>query len=118
MKAIWRRIQAINDTRIQYILVGTKSYRVTNIDLCNMIIEATETDLSIDDVNESEVFPVKELLDEYVIGLVNRKNEIDVIDMGKWIGEHGLSDWISYGRLVKSVKRITRMFIISVDFVD
>ena len=57
-----------------------------------MIIEATETDLSIDDVNESEVFPVKELLDEYVIGLVNRKNEIDVIDMGKWIGEHGLSD--------------------------
>ena len=85
MKMSIRRIQVINDTKIKYLLVADKIYEVSAIDFRNMTIEATETDLTIGDVNESELFPVKELLDEYVIGLVNRKDEIDVIDMAEWV---------------------------------
>ncbi len=56
-----RRTQAINDTKIKYLSVAdTKIYKVTDIDFCKLMIEATETDLSIVDVPEDEVFPVEE----------------------------------------------------------
>ena len=65
-----RRTQAINDTKIQYISVADKIYKVTDIDFCNLTIEATETDLSIADVPENEVFLVEEF-DEYRVRLIN-----------------------------------------------
>lgn len=56
-----RRIQAINNTKIQFLSVAdSKLYRVTNIDFRNLAIEAIKTDLSIADVPENEVFPVEE----------------------------------------------------------
>ena len=57
---ILRRTQAINDTKIQYISVANKIYKVKDIDFHNLTIEATETELSIADVPENEVFPVEE----------------------------------------------------------
>jgi hypothetical protein len=66
-----RRTQVINDTKIQYLSVAdTKLYRVTNTDFRNLAIEATETDLSIADVPENEVFPVEEFA-EYRVRLIN-----------------------------------------------
>lgn len=70
-KKDWRRTQAINDTKIQYISVAdTKIYRVTDIDFRNLAIEATKTNLSIADVPENEVFPVEEFA-EFRVRLIN-----------------------------------------------
>lgn len=66
-----RIIKINNDTKIQYISVAdSKIYKVTDIDFRNLTIEASETDLSIADVLESEVFPVEEL-GEFGIRLCN-----------------------------------------------
>lgn len=61
----------INNTKIKYISVAdTKIYKVTDIDFCNLTIEASETDLSIADVPENEVFPIEEL-GEFRVRLCN-----------------------------------------------
>ena len=68
---LWcRRTQAINNTKIQYLSLAGKIYKVTNIDLCNQTIEATRIDLSVADIPESEVFPVEEF-GEFRIKLIN-----------------------------------------------
>ena len=70
-KRDWRRTQAINDTKIQYLLVAdTKIYKVSVIDFYELAIEANETDLSIADVPENEVFPVEEF-GEFRVRLCN-----------------------------------------------
>ena len=66
-----RRKQAINNTKIQYISVAdTKIYKVTDINFRNLTIKASETDLSIDDVPENEVFPIEEF-GEFRVRLIN-----------------------------------------------
>lgn len=67
---IFRRTQTINDIKIQYLSVADKIYKVTDIDFCNLTIEATRTDLSIADVPENEVFPVEEFA-EFRVRLIN-----------------------------------------------
>lgn len=80
-----RRIQAINDTKIKYLsATGTKIYKVTDIDFHNLIIEATETDLSIADVPESEVFPIEEF-GEFRIRLCNDGRMGAIVDFVEWI---------------------------------
>lgn len=65
------RAQIINNTKIKYLSVAdTKIYRVTNIDFRNLTIEATETDLSIADVPENEIFPIEEFA-EFRVRLIN-----------------------------------------------
>ncbi|RKI87898.1 hypothetical protein D7V94_20260 [Parablautia intestinalis] len=60
-----------NISKIQYLsAAGTKIYKVTDIDFHNLTIEATETDLSIADVPENELFPVEEF-GEFRVRLVN-----------------------------------------------
>lgn len=71
MKMNIGRTQIINNTKIQYISVAdTKIYKVTDIDFCNLTIVARETDLSIADVPESEIFPIEELR-EFRVRLCN-----------------------------------------------
>lgn len=49
MKVSIRRILTINDTKIKYLSVADKIYKVTNIDFHRLAIKASETDLSIAD---------------------------------------------------------------------
>ncbi len=51
-------------------MADTKIYGVTNIDFRNLTIEATEANLAISDVLESEVFPVEEFR-EFRVRLIN-----------------------------------------------
>lgn len=65
------RIQAINDTKIQYLLVAdSKIYIVKDIDFKNLMIEANETNLNVDDVEESELWNIS-YFDDFHIKLVN-----------------------------------------------
>lgn len=50
--------------------VFNKIYKVTDIDFNNLSIEASETDLSIADVPENEIFPVEDF-GEFRIRLIN-----------------------------------------------
>lgn len=84
MKIALRRTQIINNTKIQYISVADKIYKVTNIDFCNLTIEASETDLSIADVPENEVFPVEELR-EFKIRLCNGCGMGEIVDFAEWV---------------------------------
>lgn len=78
-------IKISNNTKIQYISVAdTKIYKVTDIDFCNLTIEASETDLSIADVPENEVFPVEELK-EFRIRLCNGCGMGEIIDLAEWV---------------------------------
>lgn len=87
---ILRRIPAINDTKIQYISAGnTKIYKVTDIDFCNLNIKAIQADLSTVDISENELWDISDF-EEFHIRLINKKDEIDIIDMEKWRQEHGL----------------------------
>ena len=76
-------------------MVDTKIYKVTDIDFCNLTIEASETDLSIADVPGSEVFPIEEL-SEFRIRLINGdsvgmgKMSGDVVDIAEWIRTHNM----------------------------
>jgi len=54
-----------------------------------LIIEATETDLSIADVPEDEVFPV-EMFGDFRVRLVNGGGMGEVVDFGEWIRTHKL----------------------------
>lgn len=83
-----RRIQAINDTKIKYISVAdTKIYKVTNIDFCNLTIEAKQTDLNIDDVDESELWDIS-YFEDFRVRLVNCSGKTEIVDMAEWLEEN------------------------------
>lgn len=72
-----------NISKIKYLSVAdTKIYKVTDIDFRKLTIEATETDLSIADIPENEVFPVEEF-GEFSVRLINATNA-RIIDITEW----------------------------------
>jgi len=79
-----RRIQTINNTKIQYLSVADKIYKVTAIDFHNLTIEAARTDLSIADVPENEVFPIEEF-GEFRVRLCNDGRMGAIVDFAEWI---------------------------------
>lgn len=74
MKMIWRRIQAINDTKIKYIRIGDadKIYEVEEISFYDFNIKAVETDLKVGNVAENEIFDISEFKD-FKVTLKNGK---------------------------------------------
>jgi len=71
--------------------VINKIYEVTSINWLHFCLEAKETDLSVGDVPESEVWDISDL-EEFEIRLVNDAGGADIIDMVAWKMEHGLSE--------------------------
>lgn len=89
---ILRRTQTINNTKIQYLSAADKIYKVKNIDFGNLIIEAMETDLSIADIPEDEVFSIEDF-GEFRVRLISRDGGMgetpgDVIHFGEWARKH------------------------------
>lgn len=72
-----------NDTKIKYLKVMNKLYQVTRISFYYMIIEATETDLSLDDVPPDEVWDIEDFKN-YKIRLINNGGQAEIIDFLKW----------------------------------
>lgn len=73
---VGRALLSENISKIQYLSVAdTKIYKVTDIDFHNLIIEATETDFSIADIPENELFPIEEF-GEFLIRMCNGGNRI------------------------------------------
>jgi len=79
-----RRISAINDTKIQFLLISDKIYKVTDIDFSHFTIEAKETDLSVGDVSQSELWDISEF-EDFHVRLVNSDGMARVIDFGEWV---------------------------------
>ena len=83
-----RRTRTINDTKIQYLAISDKLYKVTDID-SHFTIEAKETELRVDDVPKGEVWSISDLK-EFKIRLVNNGGGADVIDFGEWVKRNTL----------------------------
>ncbi len=66
-----------------------KIYEVTSINWLHSCIEAKETNLSVGDVPESELWDVAEFGD-FKIRLVNKRGKVKIIDIEKWKVEHSL----------------------------
>ncbi len=74
-----------NISKIKYLLVAdSKIYKVKDIDFRNLTIEASETNLTIADVPEDELFPV-EMFGEFKVRLINGDGKARVIDFVKWV---------------------------------
>ena len=91
MKQFLRRTRTINDTKIQYLSISDKIYKVTSINWQHFTLEAEETGLSVNDVPEGELWDASEL-GEFRVRLVNNGGGADVIDMAGWVKEHGQMD--------------------------
>ena len=63
------------ETKIKYLLVADKVYKITHTDFNNLIIEANETDLLVFDVSADEVFSVTDFK-EFRVRLRNWKGNI------------------------------------------
>ncbi len=67
--------------------MANKIYEVTSINWWYSCIEAKETDLSVGDVPESELWDITEFAD-FKIRLVNCNGAGKVIDFGEWVEMH------------------------------
>lgn len=77
-----RRISAINETRIKYILVCSKLYEVERISFFAFSVSAMETDKTISDVPAEEVFDLTDFK-EFHVTLRNWHG--NVVDFKKYV---------------------------------
>lgn len=63
--------------------MADKIYEITSINWLHFALEAKETNLSIGDVEESELWDVAEL-EDFRIRLINDDGAAEIIDMAKW----------------------------------
>ncbi len=68
-------------------MAGTKIYEVTSIDWWYSCIEAKETDLSVGDVEESELWDITEF-ENFKIKLINGDDVAKVIDFVEWVNRN------------------------------
>lgn len=76
-------IRLTNNTKVKYIKVQDKLYKVTNISFFHMTVDTIETDLTVNDVSEDEIFDY-EIFKDYKIKLVNESSGAEVVDFGEW----------------------------------
>ena len=66
-----RRAQTINNTKIKYLQLSDKLYKVEKISFYDFSIKAVETDLKISDVPEEEIFSISDFK-EFRVTLKNK----------------------------------------------
>lgn len=64
-----------------------KFYEVKDISFSDLTVQAEETDYSVTDIPENEVFDISELK-EFKITLINKMGQAEVIDFVKWERSH------------------------------
>lgn len=74
---------------MKYISVANKLYEITRISFFYMTIEAVETDSTINDVPEGEVWDIMEFRN-YKVKLVNNGGIPEIIDFEDWKENHNL----------------------------
>lgn len=72
-----------NISKIKYILIGGKIYKVTDISVAELHIEAAETELSIAEIPDNELWEIREL-EQYKIKLINHQKNIKIINIDQW----------------------------------
>lgn len=72
-----------NISKIKYIRIGGKIYKVTDLSVSESYIEAAETELSTDEVPGNELWSIGEF-GQYKIKLINRQKKIKVININQW----------------------------------
>lgn len=77
----------INNSKIKYIKIFDKFYKVKDISFSDLTVQAAETDYFITDIPENEVFDISELK-EFKITLINKMGQAEVIDFVKWKRSH------------------------------
>lgn len=73
----------INNSKIKYIKIFDKCYKVKDISFFDLTVQAAETDYFITDIPENEVFDISELK-EFKITVINKMGQAEVIDFVKW----------------------------------
>lgn len=68
-----------NNTKIKYLNVSDKIYKVTDISFFHMTLEAVETDLNDADIPENELWDLKEF-SKYKVKLVNNSGKAEIVD--------------------------------------
>lgn len=68
---------------MKYISILDKIYKITRISFFYMTVEAAQTDLTMNDVAESEVWDIAEFKD-YKVKLINEGGQAEVIDFDEW----------------------------------
>lgn len=76
---------------MKYISVSDKLYEITRISFFYMTVEALQTNLTMNDVPESEVWDVEEFRD-YKVKLVNNGGQADIVDFDDWKKERNLKE--------------------------
>ena len=77
-----RRIATIIETKIQYLLVKNKIYKVTDINFADLTLEAIETTLLVSDVPSEQLFDVMDFK-EFRVRLRNRQGKI--VDFAEFV---------------------------------
>ena len=76
---------------MKYISVNkvSKIYEIRKISFFYMEVEAVQTDLTVDDVPENEVWDISEFK-HYRVKLLNSRGNAEIIDFDDWKKEHDL----------------------------
>lgn len=72
---------------MKYISVANKIYEITKLLFFYMSIEAVETNFTINDVPESEVWDIWEF-EHYKVKLINSGGNAEIIDFEDWKEKH------------------------------
>ena len=73
-----------NNTKIKYLKIENQIYKITNISFFYMEIEASETDLTINDVCKDEIWNLKEFRN-YRLKLTNGSGKAEIVDFSDWV---------------------------------
>ena len=74
---------------MKYISISDKVYEIRKISFFYMEVEEVQTNLTVDDVPESEVWDIGEF-EHYKVKLVNSGGNAEIIDFEDWKEKHYL----------------------------